>query len=277
MTISAGESPELLDVELIQSRLGPVAQQHLAGLQLVAEIDSTNAELLRRPPAARHAFALLAEMQHSGRGRRGRQWQSPFARNIYLSLGWRFAQGMAALGCLPLVVALAAATAVRRLGAQGIGIKWPNDLVAGDAKLGGCLVEMQGDAQGPCHAVLGVGLNVFMMNCAEDHSIDRPWTDLAALLPDSSRNQVAAVLLDELLNQVAQFDRDGFQPFRPAWDKFDVLQGRAVTVYHGQDERRGMACGIGPQGGLLLDQAGQVRELLAGEVTLSAAGRSKPE
>ena len=261
---------ELLDGKRIRAVMGKPALARLAGLRVLADIDSTNSALLHVPPSERHGHALLAELQSGGRGRHGRRWHSPFGRNVYLSLGWRFEEGLAEMSCLPLVVALAASHALDRAGLAGHGIKWPNDLVRDGAKLGGCLVEVQGDPQGPCHAVLGVGLNVHMRGAPGVQRIDRQWTDLGSLLPGVSRNVVAGLLLDELLVQLAAFAGQGFEPFREAWQERDVLAGRTVTVQQAQVAVRGLARGIGPRGGLLLETRGVTTEHLAGEASLGA-------
>ena len=139
----------------------------------------------------------------AGRGRRGRRWHSPEGGNLYLSLGWRFRQPLAELGCLPLVVALSAAAALTRSGLEGHRIKWPNDLLIDGPKLCGCRVEMQGDAGGPYHAVLGIGINIQMPRSEATSAIDQPWTDVKTHLPDCSRNGLAALLLEELVVQEA--------------------------------------------------------------------------
>jgi len=182
------EPIELLDRQRITAGLSAGAQRDLASFQIISTVDSTNAELQRMPAAEQHACAVLAERQTSGRGRRGRHWYSPFARNIYLSLGWRFDTGVGELGCLPLVVALAAGEALRLAGVTGHAIKWPNDILLNGRKLGGCLVEVQGDASGPCSAVMGVGINVNMpQSTAGTNMIDQPWTDVGSQVPWVSR------------------------------------------------------------------------------------------
>jgi BirA family biotin operon repressor/biotin-[acetyl-CoA-carboxylase] ligase len=266
------QSLELLDERAIRDS---ISDDHCpAELIILPETDSSNAEVWRRPAGRRHRVAVLAERQSGGRGRRGRHWLSPFGRNVYLSIGWRFEGGLASLACLPLVVALAAARAVSRAGLAGHGIKWPNDLVIDDAKFGGCLIEVQGDPQGPCQAVLGVGINVCMAGAPGLADIDRVWTDLASSLPGISRNGVAGLLIDEILAAVELFARDGFAPFRPEWDRLDVLRGRTICVQAPDGEQRGRAAGLGPQGGLLLECAGVVSEHLAGEATLRARVKS---
>jgi BirA family biotin operon repressor/biotin-[acetyl-CoA-carboxylase] ligase len=275
-TRQAAAAPELLDVALIRAGLSSQQQALLLGLELCTQTDSTNAQMLRSPIAGRHGRCLLAEQQTAGRGRRGRAWHSPFARNIYLSLGWRFAAGSAALAFLPLVVAIAAATAVRSLGVSDVAIKWPNDLLLDGKKLGGCLVEMQGSGDGPCTVVVGVGLNVHMQPDAGDDAIDQPWASLAMVLPGVSRNAATAALLGQLLDHLQHYSEVGFEPFRPAWEALDILSGQAVVVQAETVSCEGIARGIGPRGGLLVAENGRVNEHLAGDVSVRQAARCGP-
>ncbi len=265
---------ELLDPVAIREALGARAAG-LGGLDVVAETGSTNADLLTRRGDEVHRHALLAERQTGGRGRRGRPWFSPFARNIYLSLAWRFESGLGSLTFLPLVVAVSAARACEALGLTGHGLKWPNDIVLETdgalQKLGGCLVEVRGDLGGPCLAVMGVGLNVHMAGAPDLEAIDQPWADLGSRLHGVSRNRVAAVLLRNLLTDVAAYEKQGFEPFRDDWDRYDCLQGRTVTLRGETETVQGTARGLGPRGGLLVAHDGQVTEQLAGEARLRQA------
>ena len=248
-------------------------RQSLTELSVYPSVGSTNAEIRARAPARQHAVALLAEQQTAGRGRRGRQWYSPFGRNIYLSLGWRFETGIGELSALPLLVALAAGRALAAVGLSGHAIKWPNDLLLDGRKLGGCLVEVQGDAAGPCLAVLGVGLNVRMPAETDGTDvIDQPWTDLASHLPRVSRNHMVAELLSALLDHVSRFQRQGFEPFLEDWSQWDVFAGREIDVEHPSGGIRGRARGVTVRGGLVVETSAGARELHAGEVTLRATG-----
>lgn len=262
------EPLELLDKSVILAGVEPVIRAQLKQLIIEASIDSTNSALQRLPVTQQHATTVLAEHQSTGRGRRGRQWHSPFGRNLYLSLGWKFEQSLSELGCLPLVVALATAQALTRAGLKGHQVKWPNDLLLDGRKLCGCLVEVQGDSQGPCHAVLGVGMNVHMPVSEFTKGIDQPWTDVHSQLPNCSRNALAALLLEELVRHVDRFAGQGFRPFREAWEKMDGLFGQTIEVFAGNDCFRGMAGGIDELGALLLDTGEEVLKLYSGEVSL---------
>lgn len=262
------EPPELLDRDLILSGMNPEKRHKLAGLKIKTTLDSTNSALQRQPLSEQHANVILAEQQSSGRGRRGRHWVSPFAQNLYLSLGWEFGNPLSGLACLPLVVALAAANALTRAGLQGHRVKWPNDLLLDSRKLGGCLVEMQGDNHGPCHAVIGVGINVHMPVSENTAGIDQAWTDLNSRLPGFSRNDLAVLLLEELLGHLALFAGQGFEPFMQHWQQMDGLYGQTINVYSGNASMRGTAAGIDKNGALLLDTGKETLILHSGEVSL---------
>jgi len=262
------EPLELLDSEQILDGVGPAVRTQLRSLDIQSSLDSTNSALRRLALADQHAAVILAEHQTGGRGRRGRQWHSPFGRNLYLSMGWMFDKALSELGCLPLVVALATAQALERAGLKGHRVKWPNDLLLDGRKLCGCLVELQGDSQGPCHAVLGVGINVHMPASTLTAAIDQPWTDLRSSLPGCSRNTLAALLLEELVTALDVFAAQGFTPFRDSWAQFDGLRGQAIEVFAGSGAVHGMAGGIDEFGALLLDTGKEILKLHSGDVSL---------
>ena len=265
------KQPELLDKALILESIELLKREKLSNLTVESSLDSTNSALQRLPVAEQHAAAILAEQQTSGRGRRGRQWHSPFGKNLYLSLGWKFNQPISELGCLPLVVALSAAQALTRAGLNDHHIKWPNDILLDGKKLCGCLVEMQADAQGVCHAVLGIGVNVHMPVSEADGEIDQAWTDLHSRLPDCSRNTLAALLLEELIGRLGLFSEQGFTPFRSFWKQMDGLEGHTIEVFAGSQTHRGIAMGIDDDGALLLNVGKQVLTLHSAEVSLNKA------
>lgn len=183
-------------------------------------------------------------------------------------MGWKFENALSELGCLSLVVALATAHALSRAGLKGQRVKWPNDLLLDDRKLCGCLVEAQGDSQGPCHAVVGVGINVHMPASTETAGIDQPWTDVHSQLPACSRNTLAALLLEELITGLNLFAEKGFEPFKHAWEQMDGLYGQSIEVFAGQSVLKGTARGINASGALLLDTGKEVLTLYSGEVSV---------
>lgn len=262
------EPIELLDDSLIFYAMDAEASTMLKGLKIEETLDSTNLALERMPEQDRHGFVILAEHQSSGRGRRGRRWVSPFAKNIYLSLGWRFQNELAELGCLPLVVALAVCKALSNAGLEGHRVKWPNDLLINGRKVAGCLVDIQGDNTGPCHAVIGVGINVYMPESELTAEIDQAWTDLASHLPGLSRNRVAGLVLQALCEDLTLFAEQGFEPFRHYWRQMDGLYGQVISAYSRNESMLGTARGIDESGALLLDNGKETLRLHSGEVSL---------
>jgi BirA family biotin operon repressor/biotin-[acetyl-CoA-carboxylase] ligase len=265
---------ETLDAQRIRSRLKPVPRSLLRGLTILPVTDSTNAELARMGAADSHAHALLAEAQTRGRGRRERQWHSPAGGNIYLSLGWVLGEPGPPPTALPLAVAVCACRALAKAGLRGHGIKWPNDILIDGRKLAGILVETRSAGSGPMEAIIGIGLNVSMPDAGEDPDlvIDQPWTDLAQAMSPAAvpgRNQLAALLLNELLAGLVRFTQDGFAPFVPGWGEYDLLSGQRVCLQDDGLEICGSVLGIDALGRLEVDIDGQgLRFFLSGDVSL---------
>ena len=107
-----------------------------------------------------HRVALAAEWQSAGRGRRGRAWTAIAGGSLTFSLGWKFEQGAGFLAGLSLAVGVAVVRALEAEGFKDVALKWPNDLIHRHLKVGGILIELNGDALGPTTTVIGVGLNV---------------------------------------------------------------------------------------------------------------------
>jgi BirA family biotin operon repressor/biotin-[acetyl-CoA-carboxylase] ligase len=264
---------DTLDTASLLSRLNDATRAAFATIEVVDAIDSTNSELLRRRTPEHGLVALFADSQHGGRGRQGRAWASPPGANLYLSLARTFEGNVARLGGLSLVVGVAIAEALRALGAERVGVKWPNDLIVDDAhgvlqKLGGILIE-GGLQDGRPRAVIGIGLNVRMPADAAT-VIDQPWTDLQAQIDDGapSRATVAAALLVSLADALATFDAEGLAPFLPRFDALDTLRGAQIDALIAGRTVTGVAAGIADDGALLLRTEDGLQALHAGEVSV---------
>lgn len=266
---------DLLDAEAIAAALPASERARLAQIEVAWSLDSTNSELLRRTAPAQGAAVLLAERQTGGRGRRGREWASPLAAHLYLSLSRHFGGGLARLGGLSLVAGIAAVEALHGLGYEGVRLKWPNDLVVLDPqglrKLGGLLIEGGGEHAGPARAVIGLGLNV-RMPAAAAAAIDQPWCDLSSLGDGvaPARDAVAAAVLARLLPALDEFDGAGLAPFLPRYATLDALAGAAVAVLGGNGQRQdGVALGLADDGALRLRLGdGRIQNFHAGEVSV---------
>lgn len=261
---------DLLDAGGIRAGLAAAADALLDDLQVTWSTVSTNTELLRCSAPPRGSRVLLAERQTGGRGRRGRDWASPLAAHVYLSVLRGFAGGLAQLGGLSLVAGVAVAEALRGLGHAQVQLKWPNDLVVDGRKLGGLLVEGGGEFAGPARAVIGIGLNVHMPPAFAER-IDQPWTDLDQVAGEPvQRNAVATAVLAALLPALEQFEAEGLAPFLSRYAALDSLAGREVRVELGGAWQDGRALGLAEDGALRVEIEGREQPVHAGEVSVRA-------
>ncbi len=255
---------QLLDVECILSQL---ADKRVTVLPVV---DSTNQYLLDRIGELQSGDACVAEYQQAGRGRRGRQWISPFGANLYLSMFWRLDQGPAAAMGLSLVIGIVMAEVLKDLGAQDVRVKWPNDLYLNDRKLAGILVELTGKTGDAAQLVIGAGINLAMRE-TNANAINQGWINLQEVGINIDRNELAATLLNELRQSLRQFEIDGLAPFIARWRALDNFIDRPVKLLIGEQQIFGIARGIDQQGALLLDQEGVIKPFIGGEISLRSA------
>lgn len=266
------EAPiELLNEKAITSLLDANTRHALSALQLFNTIESTSKYLKQQAELGAAAGTVcLAEYQSAGRGRRGRHWHSPYGSNLYFSVLWRFNDGMTGLGGLSLAIAVAMMRSFNELGAKGAGIKWPNDIVTEQGKMAGILLDVAGESSGPCHAVMGIGVN-YAMSSTIGSTIEQAWINLCDCGVSAGRNEVIACLLRHIFNVVMLYEQKGFEPFREEWLAHDVLRDRAVTVHMADKTCSGIARGIDQSGLLLVEQQGSIRHYAAGEVSLRKA------
>jgi len=261
-----------LSAERIQSLLSADARARLEVLLVDWTLESTNTRLLESlPPAAGSAAVVLAEHQTGGRGRRGRGWVAPPGGAICLSLGWQYADMPADLSALSLVVGLCVVNALTAVGVPGVSLKWPNDLVTGQGKLGGILVEMRAESGGPVHVVAGIGLNVALDETARAavKATGNTADDIRAhCTPAPDRNVIVAALLARLIPAFEGFPRHGFTPHLENWHACDALHDHEVRVENAGEITRGIARGIDAHGALLVETPGGVRRFISGEVTV---------
>lgn len=256
----------LLEPGAIQSRLSAEHAAMLDGLDVLAQVESTNAWLMDNANAGTNA--CFAEYQSAGRGRKKRPWASPFGSNIYFSVSHAITTPRAPLGTLSLAIGVALAERLHAMGVTGVGLKWPNDLLVDGAKLAGILIEHRGEAGGQARAVVGVGLNVAMQT-QQAQAIEQPWVRLADCVDDlPDRNELAGRALDAVLDTLRVFETHGFEPFQKRWQPFDVTRDRAVMIGDGQHQRYGIARGIGSDGALRVEFREGVEPVYAGDVSL---------
>ncbi|WP_226093678.1 bifunctional biotin--[acetyl-CoA-carboxylase] ligase/biotin operon repressor BirA [Dickeya oryzae] len=252
---------QLLDADEICSKIPD------GNIAVLPVIDSTNQYLLDRLDSISSGDACIAEYQQAGRGRRGRQWFSPFGSNLYLSLYWRLEQGPAAAVGVSLVIGIVMAEVLHQLGAEGVRVKWPNDLYLNDRKLAGILVELNGRTGDAAHLVIGAGINL-RMNSSGSNVINQEWINLQEAGIDINRNSLAVKLITELRTALAVYEQQGLAPFISRWSSLDNFYNRTVKLIVGNREIVGVDKGIDNQGALLLEQDGEIRSYIGGEISL---------
>ena len=261
---SLPEPIQLLNAEQILSQLddGSVA--------VLPVIDSTNHYLLDQMGEHKAGDACVAEYQQAGRGRRGRKWFSPFGANLYLSMFWRLEQGPAAAIGLSLVIGIVMAEVLRKLGADKVRVKWPNDLYLQDRKLAGILVELTGKTGDAAQIVIGAGINMAMRR-VEESVVNQGWITLQEAGINLDRNTLAAMLIRELRAALELFEQEGLAPYLSRWEKLDNFINRPVKLIIGDKEIFGISRGIDKQGALLLEQDGIIKPWMGGEISLRSA------
>jgi len=271
----------LLTTDSIGALISEAPRSHLDMLEVFSEIESTNSYLLDQPcpPPGRYRVAV-ADHQTAGRGRMNRSWLSPPSSGLCMSMAFTFANMPENFPSLSLAIGIGIAQALEKLGVRGIGVKWPNDIVSRDGKLGGILSEVVPAKVGGVTVVVGIGLNVDFKNIDAGAAISSRLgraVDLASCcdkLP--SRVVIAATLIECLFETMVRFEASGFTPFHETWLKYDWLRGQEVTVESPAGLGAGIADGVDVDGALLVNTEGSRRRFTSGSVTLGRRSGEHP-
>ena len=255
----------LIDPVLLKTRLGNQAGRF--DVDALDECDSTNSELLRRAEGgAPSGSVVVADRQSAGRGRRGRNWLSSPEASLTFSLLWRFSGNASTLSGLSLAVGVALAQAMENLGAQGVCLKWPNDVLlrSGDdfAKLAGILIELSSDRRGT-QAIIGIGLNL----APPSDDLPQPAAGLSQACPlPLDRHDVLAAILGQLAAVLDDFTVNRFLGLKIKWQRYHAWQDQAVQILgDGEDPKRGRCLGVDDDGALLLETATGIERIFSGD------------
>lgn len=226
------------------------------GLQarVLERCTSTNSLLLAE---GRAGVLLAAEAQTAGRGRHGRRWHCPAGAGITFSVSLEVERPAG----LSLAAGVACAHALRELGAAGVELKWPNDLLLGGAKLGGILVETRSRL-----AVIGIGIN-----CRSDpalaRKLRRPVAALESAVADLDRNRVIAAIARELLREIRELQAHGLEPLVARWQALDAHRGAQMRVRLADGRvLSGIARGLEADGALRLETRRGMHAVHSGHV-----------
>ncbi len=270
-------SPELLNRIQILGHLSEFTKTQLSQLVILDVVDSTNRYALENFQGL-GISACLAEFQTAGRGRQGRQWVSPDAGGICLSLKQTYRDLPFPIGGVSIASAVSVVKVLQALGASEVGVKWPNDIIWQGRKLGGLLLESRTTGN-LWEMVVGIGINVNLSNDSGVQSvalsIDQPWVDLYDVLGyPISRNRLAAQLIEQEVQTLADYSHNGLRAFMDDWQQFDKIYGQPVILKmpsaksETQPEIEGVACGIDEEGALLLRIGHRLERFVYGEVSV---------
>lgn len=263
---------QMLDAKQIRAGVPAPLRKRMGELEVHWELDSTSSELQRRGASLPDLSMVIAETQSAGRGRRGRSWLSPPGLNLYLSCLKRFDAGFAALSGLSLAVGVILQRALASVDIAEAGLKWPNDVLARGGKLAGILVELSGEYQGPCAAVIGIGLNLRLTDALREQA-GQPSCDLATLADGAppDRNAAAAALIVALVEGLSQFEREGFAGFVEDYARHDLLKEAPLRVQGAQGVLEGIGAGVDERGALLVRAADGMHRIDSADVSVRRA------
>ncbi len=264
MDVKAAASPGLAIAD-VAAVLGDLACRF--DIDLLEQCDSSNARLLARAEAgAGSGSVIVAREQTAGRGRRGRAWLSAAEDSLTFSLLWRFSAGTSLSG-LSLAVGLALARALEQMGLTHLSLKWPNDLLLGEAKLAGVLIEVV-PGQLPA-AVIGVGLNLRLPQAMPEDLRLRSAALEGQLQPLPSASRLLAKLLVELHALLEEFQAGGFSRLRDEWLEHHAYEQRPVQLSSDHAEPQSGICrGVDGDGALLLETSTGLQRIISGEISL---------
>lgn len=263
-------STELYNEEQIRRKLHNASTNLLKTLFIT---DSTNDYVKEKAGALQDGFVCIAEAQKQGKGRQGKNWFSPFGANIYLSMKWGFPLGFQSLSGLSLAVGVAVLRVVDNLVKERTSLKWPNDIYIAGKKAAGVLIEVSGNPDGSCDAIVGVGVN---LNMPTNDNIDQPWTDLASNTEHNiDKNHLVADLINQLRIAIADFSINGLNSFTREWELSDHYKDQPIILLMGKNQISGIARGISSSGALIVDieEDGKTvrKEFFGGEISVRPA------
>ncbi len=272
-----GRPVELLDLGRMREAAREAGASLPDDLEIHFELGSTNDYLYAAPmPPDGSPRVVFAELQNTGRGRRGRTWLAPFGSGLTFSIAWTFADFPADLSALSLAMGVTVAETLRAAGAVETMLKWPNDIVWRQRKLGGLLIQLKSEAGGAACVVVGLGVNLALPAASRAELVvpgALPVADLDEALGERlpGRNALAARLAIAMLVGLEEFAWAGFAPFEARWRALDSLAGEGVRITQSGGPLEGIALGADRDGALRVDVGGRIERVLSGDVTVRPA------
>ncbi len=259
---------DLLNLEQVQAQIGDSDVVDSFEWQYRLLTESTNADVLRRFENQQKPCIALAEMQTSGKGRRGRHWISPFARNIYCTIGISRSIKPHNLGLISIVTGIGLCKALNHSGVNGVMLKWPNDIYYQNQKLGGILIESRPTTAGHYHFAIGIGINVSMT--AEDlEDIPQAATSVNLICGNPiSRNLLLAQVIRQVVPMIHGFDESSIPRLIEEFNEFDAFHNQRIRVTTSSRTIYGVNRGINTSGQLELETEQGRQQFSAADISI---------
>ena len=263
---------QFIDENKVKQSVGEMASW--INIKVFDVIDSTNNFLMQEAPNGYpHASFVATNIQTSGKGRRGRQWQSSLGENLTFSFLWRFTKGAAALSGLSLAVGVSLIRSLKKINLSKALLKWPNDILVIHneeyKKLAGILIELQGDMDGQSTAIIGVGINL-KLSKNQLSKIDQPAIGVDQCIDnDVDSNYFLGVIIKDLAEVLAKFESSSFESFKDEWQSYDAFQDQSISISSGEGGMiYGKEYGVNNTGALEVITEDGLKTFSSGEVSI---------
>ena len=269
---SLSQSVQFLDEGKVKQSIGEIASWF--NIKVFDILDSTNNFLMQEAPNGYpHASCVATNIQTSGKGRRGRQWQSSLGENLTFSFLWRFTKGTSALSGLSLAVGVSLIRSLKKINLKEALLKWPNDILVKDdevyKKLAGILIEVQGDMDGQSAAIIGVGINL-KLSKNQLAKIDQPAIGISQCIEDEiDPNKLLGIIIKDLTEVLAQFELNSFESFKDEWQSYDAFHDQSISISSSDGGMiSGKEHGVNNTGALEVITEGGIKTFSSGEVSI---------
>jgi BirA family biotin operon repressor/biotin-[acetyl-CoA-carboxylase] ligase len=263
---------QFIDEVKVKKAIGEMASWF--NIKVFDVLDSTNNFLMQEAPKGYpHASCVVANIQTSGKGRRGRQWQSSLGENLTFSFLWRFTKGAAALSGLSLAVGTSLIRSLKKININQALLKWPNDILVKDdegyKKLAGILIELQGDMDGQCAAIIGIGINL-KLSKNQLAKIDQPAIGINQCIDNEvDTNEFLGIIIKDLTDVLAKFESNNFEYFKDEWQSYDAFQDQSISISLGDGGIiSGKEHGVNDMGALEVITEDGIKTFSSGEVSI---------
>lgn len=255
----------VLNTQQLENEIRSRLAGHTVNLNYLHSCQSTNMVCMQM---AQHGSVVVAERQTAGRGRRGRTWESPASNNIYCSIGLNKTIDAEYIGMISLLVGVGITQVLQQQGYADLSLKWPNDILLQQKKLGGILIESRVNALNEFYLVIGFGLNIHLQESVISQ-LDRPAIGLNQVSGITvNRQQLLAQLIVAIYGSVNAFQLEGIPDLIQRFSSLDSYFGKQVLIISGDESISGVYLGLEETGHIQVRTDRGVQIFSAAEISM---------